>query len=393
MALFKWRGVTITGELQAGEDHANNKIDLTNLLDEKNIILLSVKRTYRFQFSPNNKKYVIDFYKKLLLLLQSNIPLDQALQLSQADPSNLKNVISKIRELLAQGQSLASALKHYPKLFSHEHIMLIDAGERSGILIKSISQIIKIETQKYNFTKTITKKLRYPLFILIVFLCVSFGLIHFIIPQFAGIFAQSGNQLPAFTAAVVNIAHIIEQHSPRIFGALAILIVIVITLQRTNSQVTRWFQAILIRIPWLGTTIKAFEVSLWLNLLTLLLEVHMPLINATQLSNNVIKNQTIQLKLRAILTYIEAGQPLEQAMKQTGLFGAAVLQFVSIGSATGRLPQTLVHAANLSQQHLQKRLDTLLNCLEPTVMVALSCLIGAIVVAMYLPVFTLGATL
>src|SRR3989338_6695788 len=381
---FKWAGIDLDGKYSVGTLSAQNKNHAIIKLSERNITILSLKKTNYFishqHNKPFTKKDLLDFTQQLQLLLQTNIALTDALELMANAISKkvVKNMIQKIKCGIMHGLSFHETLKQFPAYFNNTFCHLIYAGEQSDQLDVVLLQLIVDQEHALELKSKINKALFYPATVLCIALLITLGLIIFVIPQFGSIYSNFGAQLPGATRTLIAISNQVIQHGAIIFfSAIAIIFLLKLFLKKIRP-LRKLFHRIII-------TIKPFR--------NITLTAGIPLIDALYVTNQSISNPFIQQQMKAVSDAVLTGQSLHAALSHCPHFPVRAKSIIAIAENADALPKMLQKIAAIYRQQLNNGLERLSKLLEPVIMIGVASLVSGLIIAMYLPIFRMGSVI
>ena len=385
----------------SGERVANNENELRMILRRENIGNISIrqkKETKKLNFSFGEKKVkpaeIALFTRQFSVMLGAGLPLVQVLQAigSQNPNPTLKKILEKVRNDVEGGSTLAKALEKHPKAFDALYTNMIAAGEAGGIL-DAVLQRLSIFIEKIVKLKSAFKSaLIYPLAIITVGVVVVALILWKVIPVFRSLFESFNSELPLLTRIVIGASDFL------VIFAFPILIVIGIGI----FGIKKWYQTNggrhfldngLLKIPILGNVIRKISIARFTRTLATLMTSGVPILDALDITAKTAGNAILEDVILVVKKRIEEGGTMADPMRLSNFFPPMVTQMVSVGEATGELDSMLTKVADYFEEEADTVVANMLTLLEPLMMVILGLLIGSIVIAMYLPMFKLIATL
>jgi len=337
---------------------------------------------------------VTRFYKQLARMLQSGLPLLQALTLmdDQVEYVPLRKIISAVRHHLSEGQSFSQALLNYPSYFPAFDIALMQAGEMVGHLDLTLKRIAAHREAQEKLNARIRGALTYPLFVLTAGIAAAFFMLCFVLPQFSVFFLNLGQELPLMTRGLIYASQVAEQGWPWIvFGAVLLFWIFKRSLQNNESRIG-WHRFYL-AFPRVGKLILYTQLSRFARTISLLLESGIPLLKALQAALPVITNQSLRHDLQQSVVALQEGGTLSESFVHLKVVPAFVTQLVRAGEASGRLQESLNDIADWYEQELQERIEIATKLLEPILILVVGAFLGFMVIAVLLPVFSMNAAI
>lgn len=394
---FHYVGVNNSGKKTAGDIEARSLALAKADLRKQGIIIKKVVKKRKPLFDKKNRKIktadISAFSRQLATLIDSGIPLIQAFDIISKGQSNkrLKDLIDSVKSDIETGLTLAEALGRHPQFFNELFCNLVDAGEKSGSLDIMLDKIATYKEKTESLKKKIKKALIYPIAILAVALVVTAGMLIFVVPQFESLFKSFGADLPALTKAVVNLSKFFETYWYIIFGALGIAIFSFVYTFKRSVNFANSIDRFLLKIPVLGPILTEASIARFSRTLSVTFAAGLPLVEALKSVAGATGNVIYADGTNRIREEVSSGQQMNIALANTNLFPLMVVQMVAIGEESGALEKMLTKVADFYEEEVDNAVESLSTLLEPIIMAILGGLVGTLVVAMYMPIFKLGA--
>lgn len=391
---FIWEGKNKAGVKVRGEEQAANANMLRATLRRKGIQPKWIKPKRKPLMGGTIKPAdIAHFARQLTAMMRSGIPLVQALELIGNGHENaaIQTLIKKIRADIEGGADLGTALSHHPKYFDDLFVSLVKAGEHSGALEDMLDKIATYKEKTESMKAKVKKAMMYPIMVMVMALVVSAIMLIFVIPQFKSIFEGFGADLPAFTLMVVGLSEWLQVSwwKPIL---VAILIGVAFSQAKQRSEKFNIFiDTIVLKIPIMGIIIEKSAIARFSRTLSTMFAAGVPMVEAMDsvagsTGNRLFANATLQIK-----DDISKGVQLNTSMLTSQRFPSMVVQMTKIGEESGRLEEMLNKVADYFEEQVDDLVDTLSKQIEPIVMAVLGVIVGGLVIAMYLPIFKLGA--
>ncbi len=396
---FIWHGINHKGLRVSGQQQAPNVNTVKINLIKHGITPLKIKRQTKHIISRRNQKIsnkaIADFTSQLAMLLQTHIPLSEALQIIAEGykPSALKTMVLSLKKQLESGNTFSNALQQFPKHFNTIYCGLTHAGEQSGTLTTLLSELADYQKRMLTLKNKVAKALFYPIIVLVIAVCITTGLLVFVVPQFQNVFANFGAKLPWFTQCVIKLSDLVQQYGLTMLVSLFAVVLSFRFLLARSLSFKRNLDVFLLKLPLIGNIIKTATLARLLRILATTTRSGIPLIDALTLANKSMTHYRYKQAMNNIISEVSAGTALNQAMNNSRLFPARAIQMIAIGEQSGSLDIMLEEIAKLYQTLLDNILDYLSKLLEPAIMMILAVLTGGLVIAMYLPIFKMGAVI
>ena len=348
------------------------------------------------QPSPKNlkvpQKDLLVFFRQLAVILQSGVPLAQGLFLIADNMSNqrLAGCVQHIAARLSAGEELSLSLRLYPKVFEPLAVGLIEAGEVGGILEQILDRIALLLEERAKIRGQIIGAMIYPVIVLLLATTVSLGLLIFIVPRFKTMFDSMGAELPALTSFLLDLSKIITTFEFAI-GAPVTLIVIMIIFNRYYSTTNGRYviDSFILKIPLFGDLILRSEMASMCDTLATLVDAGIPVVEALERCISASSNELTRRTLQQAIMLIQQGQELNYAVGRSGIFPKLVISMIKIGEETGKLSFMLEKLAVFYKREVESTVTSLTKAMEPAVVFVVAGIVGTIVIALYLPMFSL----
>ena len=389
---YHWTGQHTNGEMANGVIFAHHIADVKSLLRKQGIIVQRIKKKRawclrRYARSITSADITL-LTRQLATLMKAGVPLSQSFEIIAAGVTTprLSTLIHSIRLDIDNGILLTHALSKHPQCFNSLVCSLVNAGEQSGMLDTMLLHVAEYKENIARIKKKIHKSMAYPIVVAIMAIFITGGLFTYVIPQFDALFKQFGAELPWLTRVVIQVSEYMQHR-----GWIIILIPILMTLALLYCR--DYKQRILLHLPMIGDLLQKTAIARFARTLSMTFAAGLPL---TEALSCVAGATGIQLYARATYQIREAiiqGHTLLSAIKNTQLFPDMVLQLISIGEESGTLDSMLRKIAEFYDDDVNTRMETFSSLLEPVIMTLLGVLIGCVVIAMYLPILTLGTVL
>ncbi|MCH9644312.1 MAG: type II secretion system F family protein [Gammaproteobacteria bacterium] len=391
---FHWSGVDENGQHCQDSQVATNKSMLKQILLERNITLLSCKSQIIVNFRKKiYKKYIIEFIKQLSILLGANINLIDAIKILKREQQQLqlKSMLNDMQKKINAGYSLSQAILPLSHLCGNHINGAITAAEKTGRLPTLLKQLSQQLQQQRKIKMKVIAALYYPATILIAALLVGSGLLIFAIPQFKNIYANFGTTLPAFTQMMIKFSDHAQHYGVYIILAGLIFISIMLLFYKNSKRIQQQLHKHLLHIPIIRTILLDHNLGQWSQILGHSYEAGLPLIEAITLANKTLNNKHIQSIFNTIPTQLKSGNSLSQIIKQQPFLNSRQQYLLILGDESGELQQVLQNISQQCFERLQNTLSNLSKLLEPVIIMGIALICGSCIIAMYLPIFNIGA--
>lgn len=394
---FLWEGLDKKGEKVKGESESANELILKAELRRQGINPLKVKKKPKSLFGGKGKKIVPKdiavFMRQLATMMTAGVPLVQAFDIigKGNDKPAMQDLILSIKGDVESGTNLADSLEKHPKYFDDLVCNLVAAGEQSGTLEKLLDKIATYKEKTEELKGKVKKALFYPIAVLVVAFIVCGILLIFVVPQFQDIFKSFGADLPAFTKMVIALSNFVQAYWLYILAGLFAAGYAFNTAKQRSPAMRRSIDMISLKIPIVGGILEKSAIARFARTLSTMFAAGVPLVEAMESVGGATGNILFQEATLRMRDDVAAGTQLQQTMKQTGLFPNMMVQMVAIGEESGSLDEMLGKVADFYEEEVDNLVGGLSSLLEPLIMAILGVLVGGLVIAMYLPIFKMGA--
>jgi len=394
---FVWTGTDDRGEKLKGELNAASIVTLKVLLRKQGIIPLRVRKKPRaiFRSTKIRSKDITYFTRQMATMLSSGIPLSQAFDIVGKGHSNpkMQKLIGQLKADVEEGHTFVESLKKHPKYFNDLYCSLVAAGEQAGALDITLDRLATHKEKTESLKAKIRKAMFYPAAVICVAIIVTAALMIFVVPQFQSLFQGFGADLPVFTRMVIGVSEFVQSYWWLIFAGVIMMVSGFIFMRKRSKKFAFLVDRIILKLPIFGVIIQKAAIARFSRTLATAFAAGVPLTDALQSvaksTGSLVYNQaTVQIN-----RHITKGQQLQLAVRSTGLFPEMVVQMITIGEESGALEKMLSKVADFFEEEVDNAVDSLSTLIEPIIMSILGVLVGGLVIAMYLPIFKLGAVI
>ena len=396
---FRWQGRDAQGKKVDGEIQALNPILAKAELRQRHIHTIRIKRKGRPLFGLGNGVSTSDmtiFSRQLATMIGSGVPVVQALTViaSGIDKTVMRDMITNIKNDVAGGSQLATAMGKYPKQFDNLFRSLVHVGEESGTLDTILLRLSDYMERMQQVKGKIRKAMAYPLTVFVIAILLTIFMLVKVVPSFESLYGSFGGQLPAMTRVVIGISEFMQAWWFIILLALfAGFSSILYSYRRslsTRIRVTR----LIMRLPLLGNIVKKAAIARFSRTLSTMFNAGVPLVSCMDSVSAAVGNEVYKESILEMRDSVAAGEQLHSSMrKYDGLFSNMVVQMIAIGEESGSLDNMLSKVADFYEEEVNNTVDTLSTLMEPLIMIVLGVIVGGLVLSMYLPIFQMGAML
>lgn len=395
--VFLWQGTDKQGNRAKGQISGANANVAKALLRRQGIIPIKVKKKPKELFKakkpPIKPADIAVFSRMLATMMSSGVPLMQSMQIIGEGHENasMQDMILAIKADVESGTSLAESLGKFPYHFDDLFVNLVNAGEQSGTLETLLHEIAIYKEKTEALKAKIKKALVYPISILVVAFVVTAILMIFVIPQFESLFTGFGAELPGLTQMVIGISQVFTEWWWLIFGSIIGTVYGIMEAKKRSRKVQHFFDRMLLKVPVIGIIMEKGAIARFSRTFATMFKAGVPLVEAMVSVAGATGNIVFSEGTMVMRDEVSTGTQLNVAMRNSELFPNMVIQMVAIGEESGALDTMLAKVADFYEQEVDDAVDNMTALMEPMIMAFLGIVIGTLVIAMYLPIFKLGA--
>jgi type IV pilus assembly protein PilC len=400
MAIFEFQAKTDDGRVVKGELEASNESEarvrmraqrLTPLrIEAKKGIGIQFKAPSFFGESVSMKDLQV-FTRQFAVLVGAGVPIVQSLEAMArgARSAAMANVLKSVSTDVERGRRLAEALAARPTVFDRLYINLVRAGEEGGVLETVLNRLAEYIEKSVKLRGKVKSAMFYPAAIVVVAIIVIAFIMVFVVPKMSEMFKQNGQALPALTTFVINLSNFVQSYW-YLMAAVLVAIPMVIKMYYETDEGRKNLDAILIQMPVFGDLIKKSAIARFSRTLSTLLTSGVRIMDALEISSATTGNWMIEKALLETKEAVSRGKTLAEPLTKIPYFPNMVTQMISIGEQTGNIDQMLSKVADFYEDEVENATDAMTSLMEPILMVVLGGIIAVIVIAMYLPIFSMA---
>ena len=392
-SVYAWEGKDKTGKTVRGEMRAGGETVVNVTLRRQGIVVVKVKKKAYRSGKKITEKDLGLFTRQLATMMKAGVPLLQSFDIVGKGHSNpsMSKLIMDLRADIETGTSLNNAFRKYPLYFDPLFCNLVGAGEQAGILEDLLTRLAIYKEKTLALKAKIKSALTYPISILAIAFIVTAVIMIWVVPAFKEVFSSFGADLPTPTLVVMAMSDFVVKWWYIIFGSLFGAIYFFFQSWRRSLKMQQAMDRLLLRLPIFGEVIRKATIARWTRTLATMFAAGVPLVEALDSVGGAAGNAVYLDATRKIQTEVSTGTSLTVAMQNANVFPNMVTQMVAIGEESGALDNMLGKVADFYEEEVDEAVGALSSLMEPMIMVILGVLIGGLVVAMYLPIFKLGA--
>ncbi len=379
-------------EKQAAKELRKQAIFVTSLQKKANSIQIKLPGLGEKKVTTRD---IVILTRQLSTMIDAGLPLVQALDIlcAQTENPTLAQGIKEVKQSVEGGTSFGDALRKHPKIFDSLYVNMVDAGELGGILDTILTRLSIYIERAMSLKKKVKSAMVYPAVILIVAIVIVAGLLIFVIPQFASLFISFGGTLPAPTRMVMAMSNFLVGWGGCAIAIGAASLIVVVRKFYHTEKGKMAIDRFLLKTPVFGILLRKVAVAKFARTLGTLISSGVPMLDAMEITAKTSGNKVVEAALYETRSSISEGKTMAEPLCQSRVFPPMVVQMITVGETTGSLDGMLTKVADFYDDEVDVAVEALTSMLEPMLMVFLGVVVGFIVVAMYLPIFTLAATI
>ena len=351
--------------------------------------LKSIDLNRMFEKAPGVKEKAV-FASKLAALVDAGVPIVRSLDLmaTQQKLPMFKRALTKVILDVNEGIALATALRQWPKVFDQLSIAMVEAGEAGGVLDEALKRLAKLLEDNAKLQNQIKGALGYPIAVLVIAILVFLGMTIFLIPTFAGIFEDLGAELPAFTRLLVDLSALLRSSAS--LYAIGVILLAIWMLNRfyATHNGRRTIDRLMLKLPLFGELILMTATAQFCRIFSSLTRAGVPILMSMEISSETAGNAIISDAILASRAMVQEGVLLSNALIRQKVLPDMALNMLAIGEETGEMDKMLSKVADFYEDEVGAMVKALTSMLEPAMIVVVGGIVGSILLAMYLPMFT-----
>ena len=392
-AVYEWEGKDRNGKQVRGEIRAIGENQVLASLRRQGVTPGKIKKRRTSAGGRIKPKDLAIFTRQLATMMKAGVPLLQAFDIvGRGNPNpRVTKLLNDIRTDVETGTSLSVAFRKFPMYFDNLYCNLVEAGESAGILDQLLDRLAVYMEKTEAIKSKIKSALMYPISVLVVAFVVVAVIMIFVIPAFKEVFSNFGGELPMPTLVVIAMSEFFVQYWYLIFGGLGGGAYFFMEAWKRNENMQHLMDRIMLKLPVFGVLVEKSCIARWTRTLSTMFAAGVPLVEALDSVGGASGNWVFERATLKIQHEVSTGTALTVAMTNANLFPSMVLQMCSIGEESGSIDHMLAKAADFFESEVDDMVAGISSLMEPIIIVILGTVIGGIVVAMYLPIFKLGA--
>lgn len=401
MPEYVWKAKSAAGSVIKGEMNEVNESVVVTKLRKLNYTDIKVKKKPKdllenieiFQPKVTTKDVVI-FTRQFATMIDAGLPLVQCLEIlaSQQENKTFKRILSSVKSSVEGGSTFADALKNHPKVFDALFVNLVHAGETGGILDTILRRLAGFLEKSEALKRKVKGAMIYPAVVITIATSVVVILLVFVIPVFKEMFEGAGQSLPGPTLMVLYMSEWLQKYIIHLLVILGILIFAFRKFYRTEKgRIT--VDSLALRSPIIGVLLRKVAVARFCSTLGTMISSGVPILDALEITAKTAGNVVVERAIMNTRTAIAEGRTIAEPLMETGVFPGMVVRMIAVGEATGALDAMLAKISEFYDEEVDAAVEALTQLMEPIMIVFLGGVCGGMVIAMYLPVFSMAGVM
>ena len=396
MPSFEWKGRTRAGSTQEGVLLADNRDAALSVLRRQQIQVTNIREKGReIKLIPRlggsvNRKRISIFTRQFSVMLDAGLPLVQCLEIlgGQEENKTFAAIINDVRSDVESGATIADSMRKHPKAFDNLYTNMVAAGEAGGILDIILQRLSTYIEKIVKLNSQVKSALIYPVAVIVIAALVVFIILWKVIPVFAQLFAGLGGEMPLLTRLVIGASNFVARY---FIFVLIVLVAGFFAIKRYHQTYRgrRVLDGLMLKVPVIGMLLRKIAVARFCRTLSTLTASGVPILDGLEITAKTAGNAIIEDAVMAVRKSVEEGRTVSEPLAETKVFPAMVVQMINVGEQTGALDQMLSKIADFYEEEVDTAVAGLMKLIEPLMISILGVVIGTIVAAMYLPLYSI----
>ncbi|WLR46121.1 type II secretion system F family protein [Halobacillus litoralis] len=401
MPYYSYQGRSLLGKAQKGRLRANSRKEAVMSLKERGITISEIKEIDSIFLkdiqigNPVKPKDFVIYLRQFSTLMRAGISLLESTKIlaKQSNSRALSEALYDISEQLESGRSFSEAAGSHSKIFSNLFINMVRAGEVGGNLDDILERLAVYYEKQYDTRQKIISALTYPLVVGLIAIGIVIFLLTFVVPRFASMFDTMGGELPWITQLTLSMSQFFQNYWYAAILIPALFIVIFKLLVDRNPKLQYTVDVLKLKIPVFGPLIQKAALVRMTSTLSSLMNSSVPILKSLQVTQNVVENKVVERAIMNSYKSLEKGNNLSDPLRQYPIFPPLVIQMMAVGEETGSLDYMLSKVAEFYESELEYTTDRLKTLIEPLMILVLALVVGGIVAAIAVPMFSIFDTI
>ncbi len=389
----------VAGVQKKGLTQADNSSSVVDRLREQGFTPISVKeiasKTKKARRSVRTKRIkssdLAALCWQLTTMLEGGIPITTSLEIVGHDTENqyLQRVLQQISDKVQKGQPFSESVADFPKIFNRLCCAMLLAGETSGNIAGAMGKLAVYFDNRDKLAKKVKGAMAYPVFVLTFIIIIVIFIMAFIVPRFKKIFKQIGGELPAFTQGFMTFYDLLAHNILYIVGTIVLIVVLASFFSKTkNGHYT--FSKLALHLPLFGKIFSQSFIVTFCRTTSTLLTSGVSVLEAFNILTGMTNNDIIKSAIMRTREHIVSGSNISLSMAAAGFFPNMVVKMIQVGEESGSLPSVLERASQHYERKVDATVNAMMSLLEPIMIISVGAVVSVVVIALYLPIFTMS---
>jgi type IV pilus assembly protein PilC len=400
MPVFTFTGTDAQGKKISGEKTADNKVQVTMQLRRERITPGAIKEKGKEFVLPTLGSVKVPikdlavFFRQFSVMIDAGLPLVQCLEILAANQENqvFQKALTSVRTTVEGGATLSNAMRQHPKIFDDLTTNMIEAGEAGGILDTILQRLATYVEKNVKLKSAVKSALIYPVSVISIAALVVGGLLKFVVPVFANMFASMDITLPLPTRMVIGVSSVVKDFW-WVFLLILVALVLGIRQARRDPRGRYFIDKMLLGMWVIGPVLRKIAVARFTRTLGTLITSGVPILEGLSITARTSGNAVLEEALMKVRKAVEEGRTIVDPLRESGVFPNMVTQMIGVGEATGAMDAMLQKIADFYEDEVDAATKNMLTLLEPIMIGFLGVVVGGIVISLYLPLFSMIAKL
>ncbi len=392
MPLFEYTGKTASGQVVSGVLEAPSKEELVKVLRRQRVVVTKLKRQQKkvsLVIGGGVKSVEISrFTRQFAVMIEAGLPLVQCLDILAGQTPNkvFSKAIADIRDSVSGGTTLANAMAKHKKIFDELYVNMVEAGELGGALETILKRLADYREKADSIRRKVKGAMTYPAIVSGMLVLITWVMLTYIVPIFAGMFESLEAELPKPTQVVIKISNFLKDNMVLII-LFIIGLVIAYKLGMKNPKVRYILDSAKLSMPIFGQLLRKSAIARFSRTLSTLQQSGVNIIDALNITSKTAGNAVVEVAIKNAIVSISQGETITKPLEESKVFPQMVVQMVSVGEKTGSLDEMLGRVADFYDEEVDAAVEALTALIEPLMTVVMGIVVGGLLVAMYLPMF------
>jgi type IV pilus assembly protein PilC len=397
MAEFVWEARARTGELRKGVMEAEDEPAVQARLRGQQLMPTKIRRksaALNIKIGSGvDLRDIVTFTRLFATMIDAGLPIVQCLDIlcNQTDNKNFAAILRDVKASVEQGATFSDSLRKHPKVFDPLYVNLVQAGEVGGILDTILNRLAVYNEKAIKLRGKVRSAMVYPTAVIIIFAAVLAILLGWVIPSFKTIFKDIGSDdaLPWLTQVVISLSEAFVSYLPFLIVGLLLLTIAIGYVYRTPNG-KKFFHTLFLKLPVLGPVLRKIAVARFTRTLGTLLASGVPILDAMDIVAKTAGNVVVEEAIQYARQKISEGKNMAGPLMETNVFPPMVVQMIGVGEQTGALDAMLGKIADFYEEEVDVAVAGMTSLIEPAMMVSIGSTVGVVLIAMYLPIFSIA---